>query len=270
MSSLLTFNPWVFAVAIALLLAAGVWGYQAWVARASQEPTMKIPSPWPVRVRALVNRNELRVWRWLRKAFPEFHVMIKLPVTRFTLPRDPAMAEQLHQQLGNVYCTFTLCNGQGRVIGCVDVEGRRVISPQSFDIKQSLLTQCGLGYALLNDAQLPTTDVIRKQFLGLNAGDAVSEVGARESADEGAARAAEAPVVSVGVADEPRLIEVQANLRSTLSRQRQSREHSEFGSLSSFEIDVTEERDLERVAPNSAWGANSFLHSLDSRKGELT
>ena len=250
MASLDSLTLWLLAALIPLVLAAGVCGYQAWASRAAGQP-QRIPSRWPLRVRTLVNSEELRVWRWLKRAFPEsdLHIMIKMPVTRFTLPSDRAMAESLHQMLGNVYCTFTICTGKGEVLGCVDVAGRRRITDKNYEIKHTLLSQCGLRYELVEAARLPSVAGIREEFLS--------------RADMAQT------LVEDRVREDDRMTAAQANLRSALSRQRQNRGNSDFGALSSY--DPLGDDDDERFQTvHSSWGANSFLQSLDSRKGELT
>lgn len=51
--------------------------------------------------------------------------MVKLPVTRFTMPQVREESQHWFQMLSGVYCTFTVCNVEGQVIGCVDVPGPR-------------------------------------------------------------------------------------------------------------------------------------------------
>ena len=157
--------PWLLT-ALAVLCAAWLWRR-----RAPAAPPRKRRAAQPVAVqpRAMLGRTELQVWRWLQQVFPDHHVMAKLPVTRFCMPRDPATAESLFAMLGGVYCTFTLCDEAGRAIGCVDVVGARRLSRGNRQLKQTLLSQCHVGYWLLTPDAMPEPWAIRAEFLGLGA-----------------------------------------------------------------------------------------------------
>lgn len=245
MPSLASLDPWLLAALAPLLLAVGAWGQHAWAARTTKR-RRRIPRHWPLTPRALANSEEIRVWHWLARTFYDHHVMIKLPVTRFTLPRDPAQGKTWYQLLGSVYCTFAICKADGRVVGCVDVPGRSGIPRTVRQIKHSLLTQCGLPYWVIRSENLPTVAEIRNEFLG----ESPLTQSMREREQE-----------------ERAIITAQANLRSALNRQRQSRAGSDFAPLSTWPSSTT---DLRPSDFNSNWGVdNSFLQPLDSRKGEL-
>ena len=79
-------EPWLIAVLAPALLAGGALLYRAWDERQARA-RRRIPKQWPLDTRAIANTEELQVWHWLSRAFYDHHVMIKLPVTRFTLPR---------------------------------------------------------------------------------------------------------------------------------------------------------------------------------------
>ena len=194
--------------------------------------------------RALANSEEARVWHWLARAFYDHHVMIKLPVTRFTLPRDREQGMEWYKLLGSVYCTFTVCRSDGRVLGCLDVPGTAGLPRSTRALKHSLLTQCGLPYWVVRSNSLPTVAEIRAEFLG-------------ESALNQSMREREM--------EERAIIAAQANLRTVLTRQRSTRA-SDFAPLSTWPNSTTGE---PRSDFNSQWQENSFLMPLDSRKGDL-
>ncbi|MCB2019045.1 MAG: DUF2726 domain-containing protein [Hydrogenophaga sp.] len=230
---------WLFVAAPALM-AAGALAYRYWEARQARE-RRRIPKQWPLSSRSIANSEELRVWHWLSRAFYDHHVMIKLPVTRFTLPREKQEGMEWYRLLGSVYCTFTVCRTDGRVVGCVDVPGRVGIPRTTRQIKHSLLTQCGLPYWVVRSANLPTVTEIRSEFLG----ETPTAQMMREREQE-----------------ERAIIAAQANLRSALTRRRNSRQ-SDFSPLSTWPGD-------SRVSDlGSQWQDNSFLVPLDSRKGDL-
>lgn len=237
-------TPWLLVALAPVLLAAGAWGHHVWTARAAKR-RRRIPRHWPLASRALVNSEETLVWHWLARTFYDHHVMVKLPVTRFTLPRDPAQGKTWYHLLGSVYCTFTICKADGRVIGCVDVPGRSGIPRTVRQIKYSLLTQCGLPYWVLRSDNLPTVAEIRTEFLG----ESPLTQSMREREQE-----------------ERAIIAAQANLRSAINRQRKSRGNSDFAPLSAWPSGASDARPSDF---HTSWDDNSFLQPLDSRKGEL-
>ena len=117
----------------------------------------------------MVNSQERKVWRWLIRVFFDHHIMIKAPVTRFTLPRSKENSEHWYQLLSGVYCTFTVCRDDGQVVGCVDVPGVNGISRGNMQLKLTLLSQCGIAYCVVEPDSLPPLEEIRLDFLGSNA-----------------------------------------------------------------------------------------------------
>lgn len=234
------FSPWLLAALIPALLGVGALLHGVWQDRLAKA-RRRIPRQWPLDPRAVANTEELNVWHWLSRAFYDHHIMIKLPVTRFTLPREKQEGMEWYRMLGGVYCTFTVCRTDGRVVGCIDVPGRAGIPRSTRQIKHSLLTQCGLPYWVVRSSNLPTVTEIRSEFLG----ETPTAQTLREREQE-----------------ERAIIAAQANLRSALSRQRNNRA-SDFSPLSSWPGD-------SRVSDlGSQWQDNSFLVPLDSRKGDL-
>jgi hypothetical protein len=114
----------------------------------------------------MANSEERKVWRWLVRVFFDHHVMIKAPVTRFTLPRAKENSAHWYQLLSGVYCTFTVCGDDGQVVGCVDVPGVKGLSRGNLQLKLTLLSQCGIAYCVVKPDNLPTLEEIRSEFLG--------------------------------------------------------------------------------------------------------
>ncbi len=233
---------WV--VVFAVLLIGGALGYAFRELRLQHTllERRKIPRQWPLRSRALANREERLVWKWLSRAFFDHHVMIKTPVTRFTLPTDSADSRRWFDLLSNVYCTFTVCDSEGRVVGCIDVPGPAGLSKSNRILKYSLLNQCNVGYMVVRSSRLPTLTQARIEFLG-------------ESAY----------ATSDSKRDEAAMSSAKQSLQAALSRQREVRAHggSEFGAMSTFSGHPSDDEDA------SNWGADSFVTPLDSRKAEL-
>lgn len=237
-------EPWLLAALVPALIVLGALVQRAWSNRQAREQR-RIPKHWPLSARQLVNSEEMRVWHWLARAFYDHHIMIKLPVTRFTLPRDSEQSMHWYRLLGGVYCTFTICKTDGRVIGCLDVPGRNALPRSTRMLKHSLLTQCGLPYWVIRSGSLPTVAEIRAEFLG---------------------ETPTAQTMREHEAEERAIIAAQANLRSAINRQRNNR-HSDFSPLSNWSSSTTGDSRISDL--HSQWQDNSFLVPLDSRKGDL-
>ncbi len=197
------------------------------------ESPRRMPKQWPLNPRAVVNNAERRVWMWLHDTFPDHEVVPKLPLTRFTLPRDQEQGREWFELLSGAYCSFTICTPQGAVIGCIDVAGPRGLSRGNKHLKQTLLGQCGIGYWVMTSDALPNADSLRTEFLG--AGEAMMLAHRTQPAD---------------------LDAVRNHLHQALDRGREQRQ-SRMGGLGP-DSDIT------------PWPQpDSFLGSLDSRRGTL-
>jgi hypothetical protein len=209
-----------------------------WVARELR----RIPKTWPLKTRSLVNNREKRVWLWLMRVMFDQQVLVKLPITRFTTPSKLHEASHWYKLLNGVYCTFTLCNIDGRVIGCIDVPGPAGLSMGNQTLKHTLLSQCGIRYWVVDPEALPSLTKIRTAFLG-------------ESAMKGHR------------ADhlEDQIKDMSESLHAAVTRQRLNKA-SQHARL---DIDVTETRGFTDSHLQSGWEQNSFLTPLDSRSAPL-
>jgi hypothetical protein len=240
------FGAWMIAGAALLAgVVLGAFLHAWWVVRQARAQR-RIPAYWPLTMRLVANSEERRVWRWLSRAFFDHHVMIKMPVTRFTLPRSKDEGGEWHEMLNAAYCTFTIVDSEGRVVGCVDVPGHVGISKSTRVLKQSLLDQCGISYWVVTSSSLPALADIRREFLGPEA--AAVQPGSR-------------PTVN------PQVTNAQGELRATLERKRSSKRVVEFDPMTSDPADFMDSKQLEEFDPRSE--PNSFLAPLDSRLGEL-
>lgn len=199
---------------------------------------LRMPQQWPLVPRPLANSRERLVWHWLRKVFPGHHIMVKLPVTRFTMPRQPGEASEWFELLSRAYCSFTLCDSKGHVIGCVDVLGPHGLSRSNRQLKQTLLAQCGIAYWVISPDALPEPSALRADFLGVNPAD-LEAMPASSFAELEAAR---------------------HHLHQTLDRNRSQRAPGPAP-------DPTPAH--EGDAPSGWAQADSFLGSLDSRRTPL-
>lgn len=143
--------------------------HRFWMQRHA-ERKLRLPDRWLLNARGLVTSEEMDVWKWLRMAFPDHAVMVKVPVMRFTVPstRDkPENKDQhWHELLNGVYCSFTVSTLDGKVVGCVDVPGKRGLTKAQRDMKESLLLECGIGYTTVRASSLPSAGAMRTAFLG--------------------------------------------------------------------------------------------------------
>ena len=171
-------NPWIdlfdtFGTILLLIVGlmviafgGGLW----WADRVRRNRASShhaIPEEWPLTGRCITTNTERGVWLWLRQTFPEYLVLPKLAITRFTMPTSREEAQHWFDILGSVYCTFTICDHRGMVIGCVDiVTGEHDLWRGNRQLKQSLLSQCGMAYWVVTPATLPERAAIRAEFLG--------------------------------------------------------------------------------------------------------
>lgn len=153
------------AAALGLLVGALL---AAWWWRQQARKRLSLPAKLPLGPRGLVTTTEHEVWTWLRQTFHDHVVMVKLPVSRFTIPREGEKEKSLQwlELLGSVYTTFTVCTTDGRVVGCVDVPGKRGLSTANRELKEDLLSDCGIAYTVVRGSRLPTGNAMRAAFLG--------------------------------------------------------------------------------------------------------
>ena len=225
----------------------------SWLIRRAAKALKCIPRRWPLSSRVLANSEERKVWHWLCGAFPDHHIMLKLPVTRFTLPRSKEQGLHWYHMLSGVYCTLTVCAPDGRVIGCVDVPGNNRISRSNRQLKQTLLSQCGIAYWVVASNNLPSLLEIRTEFLG------ETVIAAPQNQH-----------------DESVMDATRQKLRASLSHQRQGR-HSDLAPLTPMaghrsDADSESQQNSDSGFSNFSSGLhqeNSFLVPLDSRHGAL-
>ncbi len=211
-----------------------------WRSRSRAVPRPEIPKEWPLVPRLLVNSKERRIWNWLAKVMFDQQIMIKLPVTRFTIPSVQDEAEHWYTLLNRVYCTFTVCNSEGRIVGCVDVPGRDGLSLSNQTLKYGLLARCGIPYWVVEPENLPHMQQIRAAFLG----DQANSPSERERMNS-------------------HLKDVAGNLHAAVLRQRASKHHA---SMESQNASVATDHDALMTA---GWEQNSFVVPLDSRSAAL-
>ncbi len=206
----------------------------------------RAPRHWPLSPRVVTNSEERKIWRWLNLAFLDHSVMIKMPVTRFTMPNSRKQGLHWYELLSGLYCTFTIVRPDGHVIGCVDLPGRFTGPPKAQRMKEELLRQCGIAYIVVEPRKLPHLLEIRASFLGEDA----------RAMPDGNRQAAAISAASI-------------SLRNSLTRSRQTR-NSDLAPLAAREggpDSVNSDFADSRFA--AGWQENSFIMPLDSRSAGL-
>lgn len=228
---------WVF------LLGAGAGaGTLFWWNKATAPKRRRIPKEWPLQVRPLVNSSERRVWVWLAKVMFDQQLLVKLPVTRFTCPTATEETSHWYPLLNGVYCTFTVCTMDGRVIACVDVQGPSGRSMANHALKNSLLSQCGIRYWVVDPSNLPHLTQIRTALLG-----------------ELAIKGNDRDLL------ETRFKDVRENLQAAVTRQR----NHKSSPTERLDTEIHTSTDFPESRLPSGWEQNSFLTPLDSRSAAL-
>ncbi len=228
---------------VAFLLGLGVGGALLyWYQRTQSRTHKRIPKEWPLQVRPLVNNREKQVWAWLAKVMFDQQIIAKLPVTRFTAPRPNTDAAHWYHLLNGVYCSFTVCNLEGQVIGCIDVPGPQGLSMSNQTLKHNLLSHCGIHYLVVDPDNLPHLIQIRTAFLGEHAarGTGNSQL-------------------------ESQFKDVSQSLHATVDRKRNGKSSAVVQLDAS--IPNTSEYGESHLAPG--WEQNSFVTPLDSRSADL-
>jgi len=242
---------WLVLGGISLMIGAllGI-AMNNWLIRRADRERRRIPKRWPLRARLVASSEESKVWRWLAGAFYDHSVMIKMPVTRFTLPRTTEQGAYWYEMLSSVYCTFTVVGVDGRVVGCVDVPNAQRIARGNRVLKETLLNQCGIAYLVIESVRLPSLQDIRFEFLG-----EMASMTRGHERDEASIRAAS------------------TSLRASLMQQRQTRA-SDLAPLTPISQKPPRGKRSagHSVMPSqfpSDFNENSFLIPLDSRNAEL-
>ena len=222
-------------------LALGI-GLFFWRSEWQRRRRNRIPKEWPLKLRPFVNNQERRVWSWLAKVMFDQQILVKLPVTRFTAPAVREEATHWYKLLNGVYCTFTVCTMDGKVLGCVDVPGPKGLSMSNQTLKHTLLSQCGLSYWVIDPLNLPHLTVIRAAFLG-----------------EDAQKGNERDML------ESRFNDVKEHLQAAVSRQRTSKS----GQFIRMDTDIAGTAEFPESRLATGWEQNSFVTPLDSRSAPL-
>ena len=226
-----------------MLGAAG----SVWWQRRAALARRQVPRQSRIVTRALVNSRERQVWAWLLKLFEQHQVMVKMPVTRFTIPMDDADKAQWFSLLSDVYCTFTLVTPEGKVIGCLDVPPPTGLPQSNLLIKRKLFARCALPYWIVAEGKLPNSKDIYRAFVS----------------DADIARLRTPVQPETGAPSE--LEKARTDLQATVLRQRRNKGLGAGGG--------------DRVDPDTPfldsvlepdWAPDSFNAPLDSRQADLS
>ena len=174
-------NAWTALMSGLVLLIGMMLGALlcAWWLHHKSNARQRPPAQWPMRARRLLTGNEDKVWRWLGNSFRDHVVLVKIPVLRFTTFLDTektssaatkaetrAERARWSELLNGIYTTFTVCTTDGKVVGCVDVSGKPTLTIGNRELKETLLSDCGIVYIVVNESSLPSASNMRTAFLG--------------------------------------------------------------------------------------------------------
>ena len=151
---------------VGALLGAGL---TTWWLRTQPAVEPRVPDKWPLAARSLLTSEERDVLQWLNATFHDHIVLIKVSVLRFTAPTHKGKGDEAYRWqalLNGVYCTYTVCTPEGQVIGCIDLPGKRGLSQARRELKEQLLSDCGVAYTVVLAAELPKKTAMRAAFLG--------------------------------------------------------------------------------------------------------
>ena len=238
-------------IIVASLLLGGALGYALHVMhlRRVEQGKRRIPRKWPLLPRPMVNSREKLAWRWLRRAFPDHAVMIKVPVTRFTHPQHREEGAHWFSLLSGVYCTFTIADLEGQVIGCVDVPSSQGLSLSNQTLKHTLMTQVDVRYWVVDPEQLPSVQLLRAAFLGDKANGPESQPDHERNDAE--------------------FRQTRAALKAALTRQREHKPtNSELAKIDALSAPPANPEVYESQL-STTWKNDSFMAPLDSRRTPL-
>jgi hypothetical protein len=145
--------PWIAALAVLALVAAGL---AVWALRPRRASELPLPSTWALTPRPVFSTDERRVYRQLREALPHHIVLSKLPLVRFCQPTDPAEVRYWYELLGAIHVTFAVCSANGRVLAAIDLESDKPGSRRVQQIKQNMLSACRIRYLRCPVDHLPS------------------------------------------------------------------------------------------------------------------
>ena len=159
---------WMTGLWLAAGTVLGVGLHALWLRnRRAVEPLA--PDKWPLAARSLLTGEERKVLQWLTDTFHDHIVMVKVSVLRYTVPTPKGKndeAQRWQDILNGVHCTYTVCTPQGRVVGCVDLPGKRGLSQAQRALKEKLLSDCRIAYTVVLLTDLPKSTSMRAAFLG--------------------------------------------------------------------------------------------------------
>lgn len=202
-----------------------------------------LPRNAAITARPMVNSRERRVWRWLSRLFGDHYVMVKVPVTRFTLPVGDDSRDQWFALLADVYCTFTVVNVEGKVLGCVDVAVPGGLSKSNLQVKRFVFTRCNVPHWVVDPDQLPKDQDIFNAFIPMSS---------------------DAENLNASVVNPSEIQKAHAELKAAVNRSRKAKDDSSSARDRAGDESVFADTDL-----GADWAPDSFNGPLDSRAADL-
>lgn len=146
---------------LAGLVCAVVGGVIAWAWLPQRKRIPALPTAWALSPRPVFNVTERRVYRKLQDAFPKHVVLPKLPLVRFCQPDVLTQVHYWHDLIGSTHVSYAVCSPNGKVLLVVDLANGRSRSRRSTQIKEAVLTACGVKHISCAADELPTASALQ-------------------------------------------------------------------------------------------------------------
>lgn len=125
----------------------------------------RMPDAWPLSRRPVLNARERHVYALMKQAFPQYDILIKLPLTRFMQLRDLSNALFWYELLTPLSVSFTLCDGNTQVFAVLDLLNEERSSSSATRLKQRALLAAQIRYVELDATTVPTVRQLRDLML---------------------------------------------------------------------------------------------------------
>jgi Protein of unknown function (DUF2726) len=125
----------------------------------------KVPEVWPIARRAVLNTKERQLYGLMRQAFPQYEVLVKLPLTRFMQLREESEIRFWYELLSPLNVTFTLCDHSMQPFAALDLLSDSRAASSAIRLKKRAMAAAQVRYVQLDLQRLPTVRQLRDMML---------------------------------------------------------------------------------------------------------
>ncbi len=236
----------ISSLVVALLGAAWWW----------RKRPQRMPESWPLAARKVFSQAEQKAYLQMRSAFPELCVLVKLPLSRFLQLTDTKNMQYWFSMLSPLFVTFAVCAPDGKVLAVVDFDSSKNPGSRSaLTLKRRAFQACKLMYLRYDYEAMPSVRTIRASVLGAASLEALA-----------AAPVAAAPAEQLTPQQTIRKLEemAAATARETELARAQL---EQIVKDKRHDRDRSRSKDIERWAPDSILGRDSFLRPDNASDG---